>query len=407
VAASTRCLCDDRLVNLLDLFAASLAIVALILGARSGAIPQVGGLLGAVGGGALAILVLPALADPLSGVDPGVRPFLVIAGLIGTVALGESVGAAVGRSLIRRVGSGLLTNADRAAGAVLGVAQALLIVWLAGGLLAEGPFPSLAQSAGTSAVVRTISTVLPPPTELAVELRTWLGASGLPDVFIGFEPLPAPPVERPAGRVAQTIAAPAEASVFKVSAATCGLSSVGTGFAIRNDEVLTNAHVVAGADSHGIRVTARDGRLMDATPILFDPKLDVALLHVPGLAIHPLQFAATDPARGAVGATLGYPNGGPLTILAAAVAGRYLATGHDIYGTDQVERDILELRAAVERGDSGGPLVLTDGTVGGVVFAEARTDPEVGYALTPSEIVARIRPALGQTAAVDTGVCID
>ena len=394
-------------MNLLDLFAVALAIAAFILGARSGAIPQIGGLLGAIGGAALAILVLPALADPLSGVDPSIRPFLVLGGLIGSVAIGESVGAAIGRWLIRGVGCGLLSNADRAAGAVLGVAQALLIVWLTGGLLAEGPFPSLAGTAGSSTVVRTISTVLPPPTELAVELRTWLDASGLPDVFIGFAPIPAPPVERPADRVAQGIAAPAEASVLKVSAATCGLSSVGTGFAIRNDEVLTNAHVIAGADSQAIRVTARDGRLLDAVPILFDPRLDVALLYVPRLSIHPLQFAATDPARGAVGATLGYPNGGPLTVLAAAVAGRYPATGHDIYGTEQVKRDILELRAAVERGDSGGPLILADGTVGGVVFAEARTDPNVGYALTPSEIVARIQPALGETAAADTGTCVD
>jgi S1-C subfamily serine protease len=394
-------------VNLLDLFAVALAIVALILGARSGAIPQIGGLLGAIGGAALAILLLPALADPLSGIDPNLRPFLVLGGLVGMVAAGESIGAGLGRWLIRGVGNGLLGNADRAAGAVLGVAQALLIVWLAGGLLAEGPFPSLARSASTSTVVRTMSTVLSPPTELALELRTWLGTSGLPDVFIGFEPVPAPPVERPADRVAQGIAAPAEASVLKVSAATCGLSSVGTGFAVRNDEVLTNAHVVAGADAHGIRVTARDGRLLDAIPILFDPKLDVALLYVPNLSIHPLQFAAEDPSRGAVGATLGYPSGGPLTILAAAVAGRYPATGHDIYGADHVQRDILELQAAVERGDSGGPLILADGTVGGVVFAEARTDPNVGYALTPSEIVARIRPALGSTAAVDTGTCVD
>jgi S1-C subfamily serine protease len=301
----------------------------------------------------------------------------------------------------------LLGNADRAAGALLGVAQALLIVWLTGGLLAEGPFPTLAQSAGTSTVVRSISSVLPPPTELAVELRTWLDASGLPDVFIGFEPLPAPAVERPVDRLALEIAAPAEGSILKISAATCGLASVGTGFAIRRDEVLTNAHVIAGAGSQGIRVSARDGRLFDAIPVLFDPKLDVALLYVPGMAIHPLAFASTDPERGAVGATLGFPNGGTLTILPAAVAGRYPATGHDIYGADQVTRDILELRAAVERGDSGGPLILRDGTVGGVVFAEARTNPDVGYALTPSEIVARIQPAVGQTAAVDTGACVD
>jgi S1-C subfamily serine protease len=128
---------------------------------------------------------------------------------------------------------------------------------------------------------------------------------------------------------------------------------------------------------------------------------------VHGLGIHPLSFAATDPERGAIGATLGFPNGGRLTILAAAVAGRYPATGHDIYGAEQVTREILELRAAVERGDSGGPLVLADGTVGGVVFAEARTNPDVGYALTPADVVARIRPALGTTIAVDTGACLD
>ena len=64
------------------------------------------------------------------------------------------------------------------------------------------------------------------------------------------------------------------------------------------------------------------------------------------------------------------------------MAGRYPATGRDIYGQEQVRRQILELRAEIERGDSGGPLVLKDGTVGGVVFAEARTNPDVGYALS-------------------------
>ena len=72
----------------------------------------------------------------------------------------------------------------------------------------------------------------------------------------------------------------------------------------------------------------------------------------------PLTFAAHDPERGAIGATLGYPGGGSLTILPAAVAGRYPATGRDIYGQEQVRRQILELRAEIERGDSGGPLVL-------------------------------------------------
>lgn len=393
-------------MNPLDLIAVLLVSLALILGAASGAIPQIGGLLGAVAGGVTVILLLPVLADPLSSVDPSVRPWLVLIGLIGAVGLGESIGAAFGRRIIRRLGNGLLSKADRVGGAGLGALQALLIVWLTGGLLAEGPLPRFAEAAGGSTVVRTMSTILPPPTELAVELRTWLDASGLPDVFIGFEPLPAPPVERPGDAAAEAIAAGAAASTLKISAATCGLSSLGTGFVVRSDYVLTNAHVVAGASRSGIRVATSDGELLDAVPVLFDPDLDVALLHVRELGLRALPLATTDPARGRVGAALGYPNGGRLTILAAAVAGRYAAVGHDIYGEGEIRREILELRAAIERGDSGGPLILADGTVGGVIFAEARTNPDVGYALSPTVVAGAIAPGFGLTAAVDTGRCL-
>ena len=51
---------------------------------------------------------------------------------------------------------------------------------------------------------------------------------------------------------------------------------------------------------------------------------------------------------------------------------------------------MLELRAAIEPGASGGPLVLPNGTVGGVVFAESRTDETVGYALDPAAVALAI-----------------
>ena len=393
-------------MNPIDALTLLLIVVALILGWRSGAIPQVAGLLGAIGGGIVAVLALPYLADLLSGIDPTIRPVVVLIGLVGAVAIGESLGASVGRALAGRLGTGILGTVDRTAGAGFGVVQALLIIWLAGSLLAEGPVPRLAETAGGSTAVRTMASILPPPTEIAVGLGGWLDSTGLPDVFVGFEPLPAPPVDRPAGAAARAIAAAAEASTVKVSASTCGLSSVGTGFVVASGYVVTNAHVVAGASRRGVRVSLRGGDILDAVPVLFDPKLDVALLSVVGLEVAPLTFAAEDPGRGAVGATLGYPGGGPLTILPAAVAGRYPATGHDIYGQERVRRQILELRAEIDRGDSGGPLVLEDGTVGGVVFAEARTDPEVGYALSASEVANRIEPGIGLTAAVDTGTCL-
>jgi hypothetical protein len=64
------------------------------------------------------------------------------------------------------------------------------------------------------------------------------------------------------------------------------------------------------------------------------------------------------------------------------------------------------MSAGIELSVSGTPFVLGDGTVGGLVFAEARTDPTVGYALSPVAVWNRIAPAIGRTADADTGDCI-
>lgn len=388
------------------MIAVLLVVLAVLLGFRSGALPQLGGLLGAIGGGALAILALPFVSEPLGELDPTIRPFIVLAGLLVAVALGESIGSTLGRRLARALGTGVLSAADRVGGAFVGAAQALLIIWLAGGLLAIGPLPRLTETAQTSTAVRGLNAVLPPATEIAADLGDLLDASGLPEVFVGFEPLPRPPVERPTDAATQRIAAPAEDSTLRITAATCGLATSGSGVLVADRYVVTNAHVVAGSKRDGIRVTTAAGDAADAVVVLFDPDLDIALLHTDPIGADPLRFAREDPERGAVGAALGYPGGGGLTIVPAAVTGAYPATGRDIYGRDAVRREILELRAEIERGDSGGPLILADGSIGGIIFAEARSNADVGYALSPTAIATRIDDALDRTDPVRTGDCL-
>jgi len=392
-------------VNPLDIVAIVLVVLAVLLGFRSGALPQVGGLLGAVGGGVLAVLSLPLLVEPLAEVPAGIRPYVVLAGLLVAVGLGESIGSTIGRMVARALGNGVLGAADRVAGGFTGAAQALLIIWLAGGLLAIGPLPRLTEAAQTSTAIRTLNAALPPPIEIVAELGTLLDASGLPEVFVGLEPLPRPPVEPPTDATAQAIAGLAQASTVRISAATCGFESSGSGVVVADGYVVTNAHVVAGSSSGGVRVTGVAGQV-DAKVVLFDPAFDVAVLHAPDLQGVALRFAASDPARGAVGAALGYPGGGNLTIVPAAVTGSYPATGRDIYDKAIVRRQILELRAQIDRGDSGGPFVLRDGTIGGLIFAEARTDPDVGYALSPTAVATRVAPAMGLTDSVATGACL-
>jgi S1-C subfamily serine protease len=391
-------------VNPFDIAVLVILVAAVLIGLNTGAIPQIAGLLGALVGGALAVVALPSLEGPLANLDPAIRAFAVLAGMLLLVGIGEAIGSALGQSVAMRLRGGVLGTLDRAFGGLVGGAQALLVVWLVGGLLAAGPMRALASQAQTSFVVRSLSAVLPPPTEIAAQLGRLLDDTGLPDLFVGLEPLPAPPVALPSDPTARAIAAAAEPSTVKVSAATCQFISSGSGFVIARGYVVTNAHVVAGGTT--IRVRALDGGLLDAVPVYDDPELDVALLWVPNLDAPALRFAAPDPDRGATGATLGYPHGGALTIAPAAVAGAYVATGRDIYGDRLVTRKILELRAQVDQGDSGGPFMLANGTVGGVVFAEARTNDQVGYALTATSVASAVEPRLGRTGAVDTGACI-
>jgi S1-C subfamily serine protease len=390
-------------VNLFDLIVVVLVVVAMVVGFRSGALPQLAGLLGALAGGILALVALPYLEPALASIDPPIRAFVVLAGILFTVGLGEAIGSAVGRTAASLLGEGVFGALDRVLGAIVGSLQALLIVWLAGGLLAAGPSPTLSTQAQTSFLVRALNDVLPAPTELAGELARLLDDSGLPSLFVGLEPLPAPPVDLPDDPLVRELAAIAIPSVVKVTAAACQTISSGTGFVAARSYVVTNAHVVAGATT--VRVAIGD-ELHDALPVLVDSQLDIALVHVPSLTAPALTFAEEDPERGMTGATFGFPQGEGLDVQPAAVAGAYDARGRDIYGERRVTRSILELRALIDQGDSGGPLILADGTVGGVVFAEARTDEEVGYALTPTDVYDTIAPAIGRTSGAPTGACI-
>src|SRR4029450_13651028 len=105
--------------------------------------------------------------------------------------------SATARPRPRHLGTGFSGAPARLAGSVTGAAQALLVIWLAGGLVALGPLSKLSEAAQTSTAVRTLNAVLPPPTEIAGVLAGMLDDSGLPDVFLGFEPLPRPPVDTP------------------------------------------------------------------------------------------------------------------------------------------------------------------------------------------------------------------
>src|SRR5581483_9551167 len=138
-----------------------------------------------------------------------------------------------------------------------------------------------------------------------------------------------------------------------------------------------------------------------ATVVDFNPSIDLALLHVPGLGERPLPVASgTVDERGAV---FGHPNGQTSTaIQPAVIAEEVTATGQDLYHQHDTSRDVFELASELTYGDSGAPLVTTGGKVVGIAFAIAPDRRTTAYALSTSELSTLLNQPHPQAASTET-----
>lgn len=392
--------------NLVDLLALLMIGVAVVFGWRSGLVVQALALGGFLAGLALVLIVAPLISGLVADASFLVRAGFVIVVLGALLFGGQTVGSIIGGRIKRRIGGGVVGGLDSAGGAVFGFVRGLFLVWLLGGLLGVMNLSGLSVQARQSLILRAIDSRFPSPVVLAAQLGQLVESAGLPDIFVGAPP---PPDSLPAGvpspAQAETFVADALGSTVRIEATACGNFVTGTGFAINAHHIVTNAHVVAGSDEVWISF---DGQLERhrAEVVLFDPELDIALVYEPDVRLVPLTLAGAGPGRGVQAAALGFTGGGRLRTVPAVVSRELDALGRDIYGTNIVERRVIELRADVRPGDSGGPLLMAGGQVAGVTFSESQTDPQIGYALTPGAVANAIAPALNSQTAVDTQSCI-
>jgi S1-C subfamily serine protease len=324
--------------------------------------------------------------------------------LVTVTGAGNLLGTVVGSRIKKRTRGNLLGRFDSVLGAAVSSIALFLATWFLALNLVSGPFPFVARGIQGSKVVGAINAIMPEPPSLIGELRTVLNTLGFPDVFVGLPPVPAPPVTDPTDAQAKAAEAAVSASTVEVLADGCykGFYDQGSGFVVSPGYVITNAHVVGGSTRQWVHQGARD---FAATVVAFDPALDVAILHVPDLHDKPVILAGTEAARGAVGAVLGFPGGGPLTGVKAAVRQVIDAVGRDIYGRGEVTRRMYEVQAQIRPGNSGGPFVLADGKVAGLVFASSVTSDQVGYAMVIGRLAPVIDQGVRQTAAVNTQSC--
>ncbi len=377
-------------------------------GYRQGLIQSVFSLVGFFGFALVAIWLLPATLTHWDAVAQDSRS-RVLALIIGVVAfgwLGQWLGSMVGGSIRKRIGSRPFHRVDQVLGAIVVTLAASLIVWFIGGTLRSAGNPSLAKAMSESRVLRVVNAVVPEETgQLFASFRGFLSSQGFPQVFGGLSPEPITPVQDPDPSVARLPAVRAAGhSVVKVTtqAAQCQRGQEGTGWVVSPGKIVTNAHVVAGADE--VQIEGGDQALRGRV-VIFDPQRDLAVVSVPGLALPPLQLGG-ELKRGDSAAVPGFPLDGPYRVSSARVRAMLDARGLDIYGQNRVVREIYSLATLVQPGNSGGPLLDTNGRVSGVVFAKSLEDDSTGYALTLNEAKPVLDKAASANSEVSTGACV-
>ncbi|HEX2071989.1 MAG TPA: MarP family serine protease [Thermoleophilaceae bacterium] len=298
---------------------------------------------------------------------------------------------------LRRALRGPLGVLDGIGGALLVGALALGIAWVLGAVALQTPGArELREPIQRSLILRELNAVLPPSGPVLRALAR-------------FDPLPR--ISGPDADVSPPDAAIARdpevraagESIVRVLGTACGLGVQGTGWIARDGVIVTNAHVVAGQDDTVVDVGG-DGGDLEAEPIWFDVRNDVALLSVPDAAGPPALRLSDDPSEGTSGAVLGFPENGSLDVRAARLGPTRSAVSQDAYGRGPVQRSITAFRALVRSGNSGGPVVDGDGRVIATVFAASTgSGAPTGFGV-PNDVVAdALASASGP---VDTGPCV-
>ena len=206
-----------------------------------------------------------------------------------------------------------------------------------------------------------------------------------------------------------TVAA-VRSGVAKINVTLCDGGAVGTGFLVKDDLIVTAAHVVK--DQADISVSVGT-EIVRAEVLGVDELADLALLRtarpVDG---HVFTFVSVPPELGEEVAALGYPLQAELTFTAGRVSG---LNRQQTIGARTVT-NLIQTDAAINPGNSGGPLLTLEGDVAGVVsskrawvFGTNRPDnysaEGTAYAVDARKAVLAVESWSSRTAAIAPASC--
>jgi putative serine protease PepD len=181
----------------------------------------------------------------------------------------------------------------------------------------------------------------------------------------------------------QAVASAVQASVVAIQVTTAQGEAQGSGVIVDTEgHVVTNNHVVSGAQDDQVTVTLTDGRILTADVVGTDPTTDLAVIQ--------LQDAPDDLTAAALGdsseITVGDPVmavGNPLGLANTVTTGIVSALDRPVSTTESgaaeaVVTNAIQIDAAVNPGNSGGPLFDAEGRVIGITSSIATTSSESG-----------------------------
>ncbi|MEP7054648.1 MAG: MarP family serine protease, partial [Actinomycetota bacterium] len=314
---------------LLDVTLLVMAAGIAFAGYRQGFVTGVLSVVGLVIGAFAGMQVAPHVANRFT---QGTRKTLagIVVVLIAS-SIGQLAGTAIGAAIRRRIRWHPVQRMDAVGGAVVSTVGILVISWLIATEVKDSPLTFLARQVNHSQILRAVDAVMPPAPNLTAPFRRMISRQDFPQVFANLHGGRARSVPAPDPAVLGSKAVTSSRrSIVRITgvAAACQHRVEGSGFVFADDYVMTNAHVVAGVAA--AQVTADSGRPRAARVVLFDPKRDVAVLHVDHLGLPSLDFAGTAH-TGDTAVVAGFPEDGPFSAVAARVRDQLTAVGRDIY----------------------------------------------------------------------------
>jgi uncharacterized membrane protein required for colicin V production len=359
-----------------DIVIIIIVLLAALRGFSEGAISQISVLIGTAAGFFFGTAVAPSLAADIT--KGHWRPAVALGIVVLITMVGVTLGGIVGRMISRFVSALMLGIVDRFAGIIVGVAGALVLCWLTAGLLAVAPWASVDSAIQNSAILSALDHVMPPVPSIETRVQALFLKAGVPAIFANVVAPTLPPTVNPKTLPAQVAGVASPSDVVKVLASgVCNDVSEGTAFYVTPNEVVTNAHVVAGHRTFSVNGDA-------ATVALYDANHDIAILRVSQSAT-PLSFLPSEPTAGDHIQVVGFPLNGTRTRALGYFEGELTGNGRNIYNEDLEERTVLSLEVNVKPGNSGSP-VLVGGHVAGVLESYSLSQASTAYAI-PNDIV--------------------